>query len=191
MGSFDCYCTLCSGPLALGCMQFGSNHPKTVAARRIIIENKRRRLRGEDVIYEDSRKWEEIERARMETEERDKEMQNAEGNDGAQVQVGAQEHIVEDDDEEYDHDSDSDNLSQASELSFDSEFGGFVVNDDWRDPFDMYGYCGLTRADVQWLDRSRVLTVNPDIEGPQKAFLSGRGRYTDYVSLAGVDVSWS
>jgi hypothetical protein len=172
-------------------MQFGSNHPKSVAARRRKIENKRRRLQGEDVMNEESRKWEEIERARMETEGRDEEMQNAEGNDEAQVVDGAGEHTVEDDNEEDDHDSDSDNLSQASELSFDSEFGGFIVNDDGRDPFNMYGYCGLTRADVQWLDRSRVLTVNTDIEGPQKAFLSGRGRYNDYVSLTGVEVLWS
>jgi hypothetical protein len=189
MGSFDCYCALCSGPLSLGCIQFGSNNPNTVATRKRKIENKRRRLQGEDVLDEESDEWEERERERMKTEE-DEEMKSPEADDGAQGQDEAQENSDEGDDREYEDDSDSDNLSQTSELSFSSDFD-FSANADEEDPFSLGGYCGLTRADVQWLDRSRVLAINPDIEGPNKAYLSGRGRYNDYVGFTSVLISRS
>jgi hypothetical protein len=40
----------------------------------------------------------------------------------------------------------------------------------------------LSRGDVQWLDRCRALALNGELQGRKKAFLSGRGRYDDYVS---------
>jgi hypothetical protein len=175
--------------LSLGCIQFGSNNPNTIATRKRKIENKRRRLQGEDVLDEESDEWEERERERMKTEE-DEEMNSPEADDGAQGQDEARENSDEGDDREYEDDSDSDNLSQTSELSVSSDFD-FSANADEEDPFSLGGYCGLTRADVQWLDRSRVLAINSDIEGPKKAYLSGRGRYNDYVGFISIVISRS
>jgi hypothetical protein len=182
MGSFDCYCALCSGPLALRCIQFGSNDPNTTATTERKIENKRRRLQGEDVLHEESEEWEVRERARRATGSGDEEVQNHEADNASRGQNRAQERPIEDGTQKNDYGYDSDNLSQTSDLDFSSDHD-FFDDVDLGDTFSMRGYCGLTRADVQWLDRSRVLTINPEIEETKKAFLSGRGRYDDYVSF--------
>jgi hypothetical protein len=182
MGSFDCYCALCSGPLALRCIQFGSNDPNTIATTERKIENKRRRLQGEDVLHEDSEEWEERERACRATESGEEEVQNHEADNASRGQDRGQEISIEDETQKNEYGYDSDNLSQTSDLNFPSDFD-FSDDVNPGDTYSMWGYCGLTRADVQWLDRSRVLTSNPEIKETKKAFLSGRGRYDDYVGF--------
>jgi hypothetical protein len=51
MGSWECYCAICGGPLGL-VPEFGSNNPKALAARRQRIAKRRRRLAGEQGVHE-------------------------------------------------------------------------------------------------------------------------------------------
>jgi hypothetical protein len=148
------------------------------------IDNKRRRLRGEDVLDEDSKEWEEKEKERMEAERKDEEMKSPEADNEPRGQNGVSGYAFNDQSQEDEYDDDSDNLSQASDLTLSVDFSA-----DAGDSYDMYGYYGLTRADVQWLDRSRVLAINTEIESTQQAFLSGRGRYNDYVSFISIAAS--
>jgi hypothetical protein len=167
----------------LGCIRFGSTNPDWTAIMKRKIENRRRRWRGEDVPNEESKEWLEKEKERLNTE-RGQEMEKLEAYNESRGQRGAPEQTVEDGNCEDEHDDDSDHLSQASELSFDDDYDFTADNDD--NDYTLGSYCGLSRADVQWIDRSRVLAINPDIDEPKKAFLSGRGRYNDYVSFKSI-----
>ncbi|KAL1592714.1 hypothetical protein SLS60_011130 [Paraconiothyrium brasiliense] len=53
MGSFDCYCALCSGPLGKGWVRFGRKNEEALTKRRRRVELKKRRLEGEDVNESD------------------------------------------------------------------------------------------------------------------------------------------
>jgi hypothetical protein len=62
MGSFDCYCALCSGPLGIYFIKLGSTQAAALEVRRKWVENKRRRLLGEKVEHEDSKEWQDREK---------------------------------------------------------------------------------------------------------------------------------
>jgi hypothetical protein len=62
MGSFDCYCALCSGPLGIYFIKLGSTRAAALEIRRKRVENKRRRLLGEKVEHEDSKEWQDREK---------------------------------------------------------------------------------------------------------------------------------
>lgn len=228
MGSFHCYCALCCGPLGIYNIKVGSKDQRALAKRKKRVENKARRLKGEDVLHEDSQQWKEEEReddekAREveEAEVKDVEMEDAsvidvdanknESNNGGETHDGSwdseeeeidavelderysnhdqQESDVEESDEsEEEDDADCpDNFSQASELSIPSDFDMAAQCPSSRD--SMYSYyekhaydpTKIAREDVQWLDRARVLAINPEWDGDKKAYLSGRGRYDDLV----------
>jgi hypothetical protein len=161
------------------------------------IENKRRRLRGEDVTHENSNELELGNIERMATEHEDVDMENPEADNRSRVQDGVSGHPsnVKIEDDEYD--DDSDNLSQASEITRSVDFyqddddGDDNDDDDDDDSESMGSYYGLTRADVLWIGRNRVLAINTDIEDTRQAFLSGRGQYDDYVSFIGIAASQS
>ncbi|KAH5253954.1 hypothetical protein HBI71_143270 [Parastagonospora nodorum] len=272
---FDCYCALCSGPLGIYSIKLGSAKLKHLAKRRKRVENKRRRLRGEDVVHEDSKEWKEAEKREFGGDEdlieghgggdgveegggggngeNDGEGNLEEGHEGMMElsfgsgdgggdnggndwdegvgdmegtvgdDVEEMEEIIEetleegsqdggsdqgsasadenenddDDDDEADLEDDeslasdedfSDHWSQASEL----QQRGFTFRDSTEDETSsMFSYYEkqsydpgkLSREDVQWLDRSRVLALNRELEGRKKAFLSGRGRYNDYFDF--------
>lgn len=53
MGSFDCYCALCSGPLGKRWVVFGSKQTKWLTRRRRRVDVKKRRLAGEKVDESD------------------------------------------------------------------------------------------------------------------------------------------
>jgi hypothetical protein len=53
MGSFDCYCVLCAGPLGIFAVRFGSKHPLALKRRRAKVDLRKRRLKGEDVHERD------------------------------------------------------------------------------------------------------------------------------------------
>ena len=53
MGSFDCYCALCSGPLGIGNVRFGMRSKKALKKRRKRVEVHKRRLAGENVNEDD------------------------------------------------------------------------------------------------------------------------------------------
>jgi len=48
MGSFDCYCAICAGPLGIG-FDLGANTEKVRAWRRRYIDKQKRRRAGEEV----------------------------------------------------------------------------------------------------------------------------------------------
>lgn len=230
MGSFDCYCALCCGPLGIYNIKVGSKKPRALARREKRVENKARRLKGEDVVHEDSKEWKDEEKKEDEqaNEEngaaiKDAEMKDADADDGGEMQDepededgaddepwDSQEEDIDpieidedgsDDDQEegdsadsdendVDDDADfSDHFSQTSELSLPSSFsmaGGLPSETN-----SMYSYyeknaydpTKISRKDVQWLDRARLLAINSEWEGEKKAYLTGRGRYDDYVGL--------
>jgi hypothetical protein len=82
----------------------------------------------------------------------------------------------------------SEHLSEASDLTVHPEFD--MARESRDDTRSMFGYYEnhsydpdkITFADVQWLDRARVLAINSDLKSTKKAFWSGRGRSGDYVS---------
>jgi hypothetical protein len=88
-----------------------------------------------------------------------------------------------------DYDERSEHLSQASEICQHPSYG--LDNDSKDETSSMFNYHEehsydpdkICRADVDWVDRTRVLAINKEMLGSKKAFLSGRGRYNDYVSL--------
>jgi hypothetical protein len=220
MGSFGCYCALCSGPLGIYDIKLGSSKAKHLARRRKRVENKKRRLKGEVVVHEDSKEWRKAEKTEDELNgnDGDAEMKNVdgtgvEGGSGNEAeeedlegewQDGGSDHGSEheneadedantedaplfDDDPYYSGDF-SDNFSQASELSVQRGFN--MAEDAKNDTDSMFSYNEkqsydpekVSRKDVQWIDRSRALAINKSLEGVKLAFLSGRGRYEDYVS---------
>lgn len=239
MGSFDCYCAICCGPLGLGFIRLGSSKPRPLARRKKRVENKAKRLKGEDVLNEDSKEWKDIEKEEDEQarEEEDKEMEDAdatkehalEGEDGnrdeviddAAIEDAPWDEDVSDEgqqDETSDHESEhendgnseaesdgsgyedenaheeddadySDNASQASELSLPRDFD--MARESKDDTNSMFSYyekhaydpTKISQEDVQWIDRARVLAINKEWRGEKKAFLSGRGRYSDLVRL--------
>jgi hypothetical protein len=243
MGSFECYCALCSGPLGIYSIKLGSSKARHIARRKKRVENKRRRLLGEDVMDEESNEWEEAEKkedelAKATEDDKDKEMKDAattetendneerenpdeEGEGAMEVEEeiegewqenwdddgqGSVEDYESEQESEYDEDDSneeeiievaptigenedfSDNASQASELGLQSDFDlADGAEDDTESMFDCnernsYDPTIITQEDVQWVDRSRALAINRGWKGEKKAFLSGRGRYEDYVS---------
>jgi hypothetical protein len=242
MGSFECYCALCSGPLGIYSIKLGSSKARHLARRK-------RRLLGEDVEHEESNESEDMEEkedelaraaevdedeemkdvATTETENDDGERENLDGEGEEEIEGEWQEdwdddaqgsgldaeseHESGDDDEsehESEHDEDgankeghtevaptieenedfSDNASQASELRHNDELDlAENAKDDTDSMFNYYEERSydptvITQEDVQWTDRSRALAINKEWKGEKKAFLSGRGRYEDYVSRA-------
>ena len=49
MGSFDCYCVLCGGPLGIGNIKFGSRKRKALEKRRRYVETEKRKRKGEQI----------------------------------------------------------------------------------------------------------------------------------------------
>jgi hypothetical protein len=251
MGSFDCYCALCSGPLGIGCISFGSSSEKALARRRKRVENTRRRLKGEKVVHEDSKEWKDMEKEEDERDKVDKpggcatdkdadmegiddgesfgehngnivedegpwdeeespahtvEMDghDGEGEEGGEEwEDGSSDHDEEEQDEHEDVSSHhgalqnleslvddasdySDHASQASELSVPGDFDMYATDETSSmhsyEENQSYDPVRLSKEDVQWVDRSRVLAINRELKSRKKAFLSGRGRYEDYVS---------
>jgi hypothetical protein len=237
MGSFECYCALCSGPLGIYSIKLGSIKARHIARRKKRVENQRRRLLGEDVMHEESEEWEKLEKkedelaraaqgdddeemkdaATTDTENDNEERENPDGESEGEIEGEWQEDWDDDgqgsveydeSEQESEHDEDdlngeetieaaptigenedfSDNVSQASELGLQSDFDlADGAKDDTESMFDYnerhsYDPTIITQEDVQWVDRSRVLAINREWKGEKKAFLSGRGRYEDYVS---------
>ncbi|KAF2822617.1 hypothetical protein CC86DRAFT_80701 [Ophiobolus disseminans] len=79
-------------------------------------------------------------------------------------------------------DAASDHWSQASELSvvpyspapFDEASSEYTYSEHHT-----YDPIGLSRRDVKWMDRCRVLAINADLESGKRAFISGRGQYDE------------
>ncbi|KAF1837106.1 hypothetical protein BDW02DRAFT_577371 [Decorospora gaudefroyi] len=44
MGAFDCYCVLCSGPLHIGVVEFGSRKGKSMRRRRQLVKEEKRKI---------------------------------------------------------------------------------------------------------------------------------------------------
>jgi hypothetical protein len=190
-----------------------------------------RRLRGEDLVHEDSKEWQEMEKAELKTwindekqmgdsvgdepgeevmheeeEGMDEEMGNGdeeEWNGGGEDDEDGQ-GDAESDNEDNDNDinegssashalDDSDNhsvaWSQEPELSTERNFD--ISRAQCKETDNMYSFyehhtydpTKLTRDDVQWVDRCRVLAFNEEFEGEKKAFISSRGRSSEYFDF--------
>ncbi|KAH7406456.1 hypothetical protein DE146DRAFT_753024 [Phaeosphaeria sp. MPI-PUGE-AT-0046c] len=250
MGSFDCYCALCCGPLGLYNIKLGSSKPRALARRKKRVENQAKRLKGENVVHEDSKEWKDVEEAedRIAREDEDAEMKDADADDGTETnnepgnEAGSHDEPWDSDEEEVDavdldgidsdddqqdgdseHENDNnsnasthnpsdnydgesgkdseeeevefaDDFSQASELnvprSYDMAANCKNETDSMHSFYEKHAYdpTKIGREDVQWTDRARVLAINPEWEGEKKAYLSGRGRYSDLIGKFDFDV---
>lgn len=232
MGSFDCYCALCGGPLNIGAMNFGSRKSKALEKRRkqvvkqIRARRKRNSSAGNDTEFEDEdEEIEDVHEVDETEDDKPPEVPNP---------FAKQEEPSWGDDAESDSDVISDDEVSASSSdsesirSSDSDFYAGGVADvrqrtpspdprSLRDPdcwsqwsdlsiwegFDPYksrydddlksldsyeerqSYDPekLRADEVRWLNRCRALSFNPDASGITKAYISGRGRYSDYGSF--------
>ncbi|KAF2119682.1 hypothetical protein BDV96DRAFT_642695 [Lophiotrema nucula] len=132
MGSFDCYCAICAGPLGTDLI-FGSRGQKPLAKRRQRINKRRRKLAGEDVESSDE----------SEGEDPEKDMEDAD------VKIDIEES---DGEEEFDE--------GQEEYSYDPEL--------------------VAEAETAWTNMCRCIGFNSDAPGLTKAYISGRGHYSDY-----------
>ena len=213
MGSFDCYCALCAGPLNIGVMEFGSRRPKA-------LEKRRRRVAAEDT--EDEDEDEEMEDADKTVSDEDDKAPVLPNPFAKQEEPSWGDDIESDLDFEADEENPA--FSSDSESFSDSDpdlFLGDITDvshrpltpdprtlrdpdcwSQWSDPsiyegFDPYDTNGedsyreknsydpykLQADDVRWIDRCRCLAFNPNAPGVTKAYISGRGRYDDYGSF--------
>jgi hypothetical protein len=72
--------------------------------------------------------------------------------------------------------------SQASELDIEASFDFYPKASEALDGYhekQSYDPSKLQLHDAQWIDRCRILCINSELK-EKKAFMSGRGRYSDY-----------
>ncbi|KAF2124355.1 hypothetical protein P153DRAFT_390389 [Dothidotthia symphoricarpi CBS 119687] len=120
-----------------------------------------------------------------------------------QVENDLVDDTVEDEDSENsrnseDEDGDADVVSQSSKLSWSQAsdldkhgWTGLIHNDphdtdsmrEWEEE-QSYDPTKVKIESLQWIDRCRCLGFNPEAQGITKAFISGRGRYTDLGEFA-------
>ncbi|KAF2119207.1 hypothetical protein BDV96DRAFT_567199 [Lophiotrema nucula] len=154
MGSYDCYCALCGGPLG-NFAKWGSRKTKHRTKRHSRISLKKRRLAGEDV-HED-------------------------GPRPRTSKIVPEERKSDEDDASPDTDmtepspfDDSDTGEMATWYPDENESMFSYYEQHSYDPYV------LKKGDTTWLGRCRCLGFNPDAKGITKAFISGRGTYDDY-----------
>ncbi|KAF2702894.1 hypothetical protein K504DRAFT_463925 [Pleomassaria siparia CBS 279.74] len=212
MGFFDCYCALCSGPLSIYYVKLGSKRARDIKKRQKRVQLLKRKRAGESVDIDDIDDGDddaEMEDAsEIETEEASPEESSDDEDDKDYAASSASSSPS--DDSEYWEDSDpemliggitdmdvpppepeverDDTWSQTSDLSV--EFDFYNKQDPLQDPRDFYyeetrSYdpIVLSPKDLTWLDRCRCLAFNAAATGVTKAFISGRGRYSDYGSF--------
>jgi hypothetical protein len=162
--STDCYCALCCGPLDHWRIDRGSKRPEHLDERRRNVENKRRRLAGEDVLHVDTDEGKEM-RKNFEVEKGGAEA-GKEAGDGAE------------EDEEVDDDSpwDSDEESDAGADSDNNDESHILFDHHERNSYDPIR---LRRKNVKWINRCRVLGINGKLHDERQAFISGQGRLSN------------
>tara|TARA_R110002003_G_scaffold140_25_gene12910 strand:+ start:3894 stop:4709 length:816 start_codon:yes stop_codon:yes gene_type:complete len=122
MGSFDCYCALCSGPLGIYFIKLGSTRAAALEVRRKRVENKRRRLLGEKVEHEDSKEWQDREKEEfaMAMAEKEAGAERGEGDGDGDSQMKDVEEEEEDDGGEWVEEEDGDEDGESSDLDDES-----------------------------------------------------------------------
>ena len=166
MGSWDCYCALCCGPLRRSGVHVGDSTKKALKKRAKIVTKsiqKRQRLESDDVKINE------------------KGMEDVSGGE-------------EDEDQQKSKVASNDNDNARNQLHHGNSM--YTYRDGQPVLNTMYNYYEensydprlLAAKDVEWLDRCRTLGYNPDTK---KTFISGLGQYADYgsfeVNVAGDD----
>jgi hypothetical protein len=103
MGSFDCYCVLCSGPLSIFASEFGSRKGKALRKRRLRVERYKRKLAGEHLNVSD-----------VESGDEDEEMEDAPDHEALE-RARIEQREQEDDDADLDYEYSSDSSSSYAE----------------------------------------------------------------------------
>jgi hypothetical protein len=207
MGSFDCYCVLCSGPLGIGYAEFGSRKGKALRKRRLRVERYKRKLAGErlnvpevesgddDEEMEDAPDHEAIEKARIEQQEQedddaDSDYENSSASSSEYAgSVDSRDVHTEwipdcnirprTSEPEPEEEEISDDWSQTPDLPLDQYFDPHKEKDEYEENHS-YDPAVLQIKDIKWLDRCRAIAMNASVG---KAYISGRGRYDDYGSF--------
>jgi hypothetical protein len=228
MGSFDCYCALCAGPLNISVVNFGSRKPEALKKRRkqvakqIRARRKRFSSAGNDFGDEDqSEEREDVDDADEKVDGKAPGMPNpvAEQEEPDWRDDAGSDSDFEADDDFPASSSDSESIpstgsdfypggvadvrqrtpspdprslrdpdswSQLSDLSTWEDSDPNESEDDDNESLDSYEESRsydpekLKAKEVRWIDRCRCLSFNPDAPGITKAYISGRGRYSDY-----------
>lgn len=213
MGSFDCFCALCSGPLGKGWVKFSSKNEKALAIRRRRVGLKKRRLAGEDVNESDcDDDDDEMGKDTFHNDDEGHQQSSAMGE--VDADRAGEESVPEtrhgyhvalsldvmgeaggNTESEIRSDGAGDRLSkngdaEGSEDGWEDESDNDNNSDDEQstseaDSLYVYGYdpTELSRKDVTWLDRGRTVGFNPEAPGVTKCFVSGLGQYNDYGSF--------
>jgi hypothetical protein len=123
MGSFDCYCALCSGPLGIYFIKLGSTRAAALEIRRKRVENKRRRLLGEKVEHEDSKEWQDREKEEFATAmaEENAGAERGEGDGDGDSQMKGVEEEEEDDGGEWVEEEEGDEIKEGESGDEDDE----------------------------------------------------------------------
>ncbi|KAF9690589.1 hypothetical protein EKO04_011428 [Ascochyta lentis] len=208
MGSWDCYCALCSGPLGIYSIHVGDTTTGALAKRKEAIMAKRgelQRQRPQTSTFTDVDEGSEKEMGSDEEEKDEMHLEPVLNTDDSRTENidlgsvnGASQVAEEDTDmevDDVDHDSDNDNDDNDNDDNDDARSEnsdlGFRLHHGMAPTDDMYDYyegCSfdprlLALEDIKWLDRCRTLGYNAQASGITKAFISGLGRYDDYGSF--------
>ncbi|OJD14272.1 hypothetical protein ACJ73_09100 [Blastomyces percursus] len=179
MGSFDIYCALCSASLCDVEIGKKSEIQRRVRQRFIAekikvleaLQKRTKNLSTPDESFEEHREntvgFEEIQGEGEEKLQSDEENSD-EGEDGEvdgedENEEEEGEENGQEDDHEYDEDNDEEDDEDDGHRSYDPDI--------------------LNEESVKWLKTLHILGHNPTAQGPDKAFISGDGRYCDYVVI--------
>ncbi|KAF1944979.1 hypothetical protein EJ02DRAFT_420029 [Clathrospora elynae] len=207
MGSFECYCALCSGPLSIGATLFGSRKGKALKKRRLRVERHKRRLAGESLLLsdvesgddnvemEDAPDYAAIEQQQREQEEEEVDAADSDCEYSSASESSEDTESVDSMDSDFHDIQDvnvpppepepeiSDNWSQTSDLH--DSFDPYNTKDETESMYSFiekqtYDPGILQPEDVKWANRNRCLAFNPSAPGVTKAYISGRGWYEDF-----------
>jgi hypothetical protein len=201
MGSWDCYCALCSGPLGIGYVRLGDSTMEALKKRNKFVSKKKRELQRRE-HGESSKVEEDASGAAVSSDEEvQDDMQSSSVSgvvtsqaDNAAPAFGEETdpevavdnvNMEVDDEHGLDSANEDDVSSETSDISIlnvSSLRHGRAHTDSMYTYFEEESYDPrkLDLKDVKWLDRCRTLGFNAEALGITKAFISGRGRYDDY-----------
>lgn len=194
MGSYDCYCAFCSGPLACY-VTLGSRAKGALRHRKRHVKNKRRELAGE--VIEERKLTGGVPPHKADGSDEQNEgggaiqpeslPPDANGpSSGNEITEGADSHHTDSDTEMNSEPDDAANehtsQNNESDADINLDHADWDGNEDESDFDNEHSYDPniITKKDIKWLLNCRSLGFNPNAEGISKAYITGRGSYSDY-----------
>ncbi|PGH11856.1 hypothetical protein AJ79_04653 [Helicocarpus griseus UAMH5409] len=177
MGSFDVYCAFCSGSFTGA--EIGCRSKSQRKVRERYIANKIKELKEEKRQAE--RKAEACPSSKEpETNEATEDEQNDEREESKDVEKGKISHAEKEEEEVVEEQNEAENevLEEAAEREVDD----MELTEDSDGEYS-YDRELVTRDSVRWLSALHFLGNWSPAPGASRAYISGEGRYDDYVSI--------